>query len=74
MKKVSVPLPLKKIPASVLTKKLSVPVLLLLLALSSHAAAAATTRLPFVEDDYNKALAEANRRRLPVFVDVWAPW
>jgi P pilus assembly chaperone PapD len=65
MKKVSVPWWMKKTCA---------PALLVLLAVSAAGVSAQTTRLPFVEDDYNKALAEASRRRLPVFVDVWAPW
>jgi hypothetical protein len=30
--------------------------------------------LPFVQDDYAKALAAAKQRHLPVFVEVWAPW
>jgi thioredoxin-like negative regulator of GroEL len=30
--------------------------------------------LSFVEDDYPRALAEANKRHLPLFVDAWAPW
>ena len=30
--------------------------------------------LPFIEDDYPRALAEAKQRGLPLFVDVWAPW
>ena len=30
--------------------------------------------LPFVEDDYPRALAEARRRKVPLFVDAWAPW
>jgi hypothetical protein len=37
-------------------------------------AAAAPGPLPFVEDDWPRALAEARRRDLPIFVDVWAPW
>jgi tetratricopeptide (TPR) repeat protein len=28
----------------------------------------------FIEDDYPRALAEGRARRLPVFVDAWAPW
>jgi hypothetical protein len=28
----------------------------------------------FVADDYPKALAEAKARRLPLFVEAWAPW
>jgi hypothetical protein len=30
--------------------------------------------LPFIEDDYAKARAEATQRKLPLFVEVWAPW
>ncbi len=30
--------------------------------------------LPFIEDDYARALAEARARKLPLFVDAWAPW
>ena len=30
--------------------------------------------LPFIEDDYPKALAEAKSRNLPLFVDAWATW
>ncbi len=30
--------------------------------------------LPFIEDDYPRALAEARRRKVPLFVDAWAPW
>ena len=34
----------------------------------------AAETLPFIEDNYAKARAEAQRRKLPMFVDVWAPW
>jgi hypothetical protein len=30
--------------------------------------------LPFIEDDYGHALAEAKARKLPIFADAWAPW
>lgn len=30
--------------------------------------------LPFIEDDYPRALAEARTRKVPLFVDAWAPW
>ena len=30
--------------------------------------------LPIINDDYEKARAEANKRNLPLFVEVWAPW
>jgi hypothetical protein len=37
-------------------------------------AAVASADLPFIRDDFARARAEANRRKLPMFVDVWAPW
>jgi hypothetical protein len=30
--------------------------------------------LPFIEDDYPKALQEARARKLPLFIEAWAPW
>jgi hypothetical protein len=30
--------------------------------------------LPFIEDDYPRALAEARKRKLPLFIEAWAPW
>jgi thioredoxin-like negative regulator of GroEL len=30
--------------------------------------------LPFIEDDYARALGEAKAKGVPLFVDVWAPW
>ncbi len=30
--------------------------------------------LPFVEDDYVRALGEARAKKLPIFADAWAPW
>lgn len=49
-----------------------------LLAPAAHAAVpGALTRLgslSFHEDDATRALAEARRRGLPVFVEIWAPW
>ena len=42
--------------------------------LASQVASATTGSLPFIRDDYARARAEANRRKLPMFVDVWAPW
>ena len=34
----------------------------------------ARAALPILNDDYARARAEATERRLPLFVDVWAPW
>lgn len=30
--------------------------------------------LPFIENDYPKAIARAKAKNLPLFVDAWAPW
>jgi len=30
--------------------------------------------LPFMHDDYARALAQAKQRNLPLFVECWAPW
>lgn len=30
--------------------------------------------LPFIHDDYPRALTEARARKKPIFVDAWAPW
>ncbi|AKF84034.1 Tetratricopeptide repeat-containing protein [Myxococcus fulvus] len=40
----------------------------------STEAAHAGAPLPFIEDDYARALAEAKAKGIPLFVDVWAPW
>ena len=51
-------------------------VLLCLFAASAPALPADAPRpaLPFVEDDYPKALEQAKSKRLPIFVEAWAPW
>jgi hypothetical protein len=41
---------------------------------STAAIASAKEVLPFVENDYQKALARAEANSLPMFVDAWAPW
>jgi hypothetical protein len=35
---------------------------------------AASPVLPWIDDDYSRALAEARARKLPIFVESWAPW
>jgi hypothetical protein len=30
--------------------------------------------LPFIDNDYSKALARAKTKNVPLFVDAWAPW
>ena len=34
----------------------------------------ASEALPFIENDYPRALAEAKVRRLPIFIDAWTSW
>ncbi|WNG40738.1 thiol reductase thioredoxin [Archangium violaceum] len=43
-------------------------------AVSEPPAAQAQAPLPFIEDDYARALEEAKAKGLPLFVDTWAPW
>ena len=45
------------------------PILLLLATVATSAMA-----LPMIQDDYVRARAEAQRRKLPLFIEVWAPW
>jgi hypothetical protein len=42
----------------------------LILAASVHA----KDVLPFIEDDYAKAVAAAKAKNVPIFVEAWAPW
>ena len=30
--------------------------------------------LPFIDDDYPRAVAEAKAKNLPLFIEAWAPW
>jgi hypothetical protein len=40
----------------------------------ASAAAHQGASLPFIDDDYDRALAEAKTQGVPLFVDTWAPW
>ena len=55
---------------------MKVPALLacLLLAAPVRAAETAHPVLPFIDDDYPKALAQARARQVPLFIEAWAPW
>jgi hypothetical protein len=44
------------------------------LSLASAAPAKHTSVLPFIHDDYSKALSEARARKLPIFIETSAPW
>lgn len=52
------------------------PLLLTLAALTVLGAGSAEPRpaVPFIADDYSGALAEARAKKLPMFVEAWAPW
>jgi len=41
---------------------------------SAEATTAARMVLPFIEDDYPRAVAQAKARKVPIFVESWAPW
>ncbi len=60
-------------------KRLALLCLLLVsaaLAGPAHAAAGSSPArsVPFIEDDYARALREARARHVPIFVESWAPW
>jgi hypothetical protein len=41
---------------------------------AAQAHVAAREALPFIADDYPRAVAEARSKKLPIFVESWAPW
>ncbi len=53
---------------------LAVLAVLAALAPAAPATSAPSSGLPFIADDYAKALAEARARKVPLFVEAWAPW
>ena len=52
--------PAKSAPANAVTTKSATP--------------AWKPAVPFIEDDFGRALALAKERKLPVFIEGWAPW
>ena len=46
----------------------------LLLTLLFAATALPAAALPFIENDYAKAIARARAKNIPIFADAWAPW
>ncbi len=53
-----------------LRPRLVAPLALLVLSVASEAKG----KLPFIEDDYSRAIAEARARNVPIFLEAWAPW
>ena len=41
---------------------------------SASRAATKPSVLPFIADDYTRAVAEARARKVPLFIEAWAPW
>jgi hypothetical protein len=41
---------------------------------SSKASPAHHRVLPFISDDYDQALRVARAKKLPLFIESWAPW
>ncbi len=39
-----------------------------------RASAPAAFTVPFIEDDYARAVAAARAKKVPIFVEAWAPW
>jgi hypothetical protein len=37
-------------------------------------AAAAVKALPFIEDDFERAVTDGDQRKVPLFVEEWAAW
>lgn len=54
--------------------RLALSAALLCLFVGAATAHAVNSVLPWIEDDYAKALAEARARKVPIFLEAWAPW
>jgi len=54
--------------------KTQIAIALLLAVLATSSFDKTSKGLPFINDDFQKALTQAKQRNLPLFVDVWAPW
>ena len=48
--------------------------LLAVISLLIAASASAAEVLPFIEDDFQAAVARARAKDTPIFVEAWAPW
>jgi len=53
---------------------LAVPLFVAAAAVSATSAPASRSSLPWIEDDAARAFAEAKSKKLPIFVEAWAPW
>jgi hypothetical protein len=56
-------------------RSLSIPLALWLVTAALTAAPVSVNpALPFIEDDYGRALSLAREKKIPIFVEAWAPW
>jgi hypothetical protein len=49
-------------------------ILLTAIAILISVSASAAEVLPFIEDDFQSAVARARAKNAPIFVEAWAPW
>ena len=49
-------------------------IIVILLFVATALPAFAKEVLPFIDNDYGKAIAQAKAKQLPLFVEAWAPW
>ena len=42
--------------------------------IASTAVASPTSPLPWIEDDYAHAVAQAKAQHVPILLEAWAPW
>jgi thioredoxin-like negative regulator of GroEL len=49
-------------------------ILAVALLLGSALPALAKEVVPFIENDFSKAVSQAKAKKQPIFVDAWAPW
>ena len=47
---------------------------LILVILLAAPVARAKEVLPFIDNDYSKAVAQAKAKHVPIFAEAWAPW
>lgn len=50
------------------------PLFAALLALTALPALAAKEVLPWIENDYSRAVSRAKSAGVPIFAETWAPW
>jgi hypothetical protein len=53
---------------------MKVKIMIAALLLTVASAACEAKGLPFINDNFGKALEEARQHKQPIFVEVWAPW